>query len=125
MNLIEKIKKVFKKKERMIHPYYECDSVTIDSKVTHQNIGGKKAFIIKELTISEIKEEINNGNISVINFAKRRSDLFDKKMKAKKSSQINDLKYYYVKVPTQKGPHDIFLGYVIASDECCDYVRGI
>lgn len=51
------------------------DSVLINNKVTHQNIGGKIGYVMKEISPKELENEIRKLNIACCNFMKRRDDL--------------------------------------------------
>ena len=74
----------------------------IKKNVDHQNIGGKKIEIERELTADEVDEQALLGNIACFNFCMRRDDFlpdFDKKL-------------YYGHVGN--------LGYVVCEDELID-----
>lgn len=71
-------KKLKQKRERKIQEKsYESrfDRVLINNKVTHQNIGGKIGYVMKEISPKELESEIRNLNIACCNFMKRREDL--------------------------------------------------
>ena len=51
------------------------DRVLINNKVTHQNIGGKIGYVMKEVDHKELENEMRNLNIACCNFMKRREDL--------------------------------------------------
>ena len=139
-------KKLKQKRERKIQEKsYELrfDRVLINNKVTHQNIGGKIGYVMKEVSPKELESEIRNLNIACCNFMKRRKDLFNnfllneedgwKKMQDKRRHILKpivkeqNIKFYYVKVwsngPFKAGYNDAFYGYVIASDEYSEYIK--
>ena len=139
-------KKLKQKRERKIQEksYAErFDRVLINNKVTHQNIGGKIGYVMKEVSPKELESEIRNLNIACCNFMKRRKDLFNnfllneedgwKKMQDKRRHILKpivkeqNIKFYYVKVwsngPFKAGYNDAFYGYVIASDEYSEYIK--
>ena len=139
-------KKLKQKRERKIQEknYAEhFDRVLISNKVTHQNIGGKIGYVMKEVSPKELESEIRNLNIACCNFMKRREDLFNnfllneedgwKKMQDKRRHILKpivkeqNIKFYYVKVwsngPFKAGYNDAFYGYVIASDEYSEYIK--
>ena len=139
-------KKLRQKRERKIQEknYAEhFDRVLISNKVTHQNIGGKIGYIMKEVSPKELESEIKNLNIACCNFMKRREDLFNnfllneedgwKKMQDKRRHILKpivkeqNIKFYYVKVwsngPFKSGDNGAFYGYVIASDEIDKYIK--
>ena len=139
-------KKLRQKRERKIQEknYAEhFDRVLISNKVTHQNIGGKIGYVMKEVSPKELESEIRNLNIACCNFMKRREDLFNnfllneedgwKKMQDKRRHILKpiikeqNIKFYYVKVwsngPFKAGYNDAFYGYVIASDEYSEYIK--
>ena len=115
----------------------------ISNKVTHQNIGGKIGYVMREVSPKELESEIRNLNIACCNFMKRREDLFNnfllneedgwKKMQDKRRHILKpivkeqNIKFYYVKVwsngPFKAGYNDAFYGYVIASDEYSEYIK--
>lgn len=121
------------------------DSVLINNKVTHQNIGGKIGYVMKEISPKELENEIRKLNIACCNFMKRREDLCNnflnnlneeegwKKMQDKRRHILKpivkeqNIKFYYVKVwsngPFKAGDNGAFYGYVIASDECSKYIK--
>lgn len=116
-----KAKKNSKEPER--NPYFMHDYCIIKNKVTHQDIGGKKGYFDRSLTIDDILEQYRGmQNIAVLNFVSRRPDLFDESQPQYRmvKSRARDLKYHYVKVwntNTMIYPEYSYLGYVIASDE--------
>ena len=139
-------KKLRQKRERKIQEknYAEhFDRVLISNKVTHQNIGGKIGYVMKEVSPKELESEIRNLNIACCNFMKRREDLFNnfllneedgwKKIQDKRRHILKpivkeqNIKFYYVKVwsngPFKAGYNDAFYGYVIASDEYSEYIK--
>ena len=139
-------KKLKQKRERKIQEknYAEhFDRVLISNKVTHQNIGGKIGYVMREVSPKELESEIRNLNIACCNFMKRREDLFNnfllneedgwKKMQDKRRHifkpivKEQNIKFYYVKVwsngPFKSGYNDAFYGYVIASDEYSEYIK--
>ena len=71
-------KKIKQKRERKIQEKsYEAhfDRVIISNKVTHQNIGGKMGYVMREISLKELENEMRNLNIACCNFMKRREDL--------------------------------------------------
>lgn len=139
-------KKLKQKRERKIQEKsYEArfDRVLINNKVTHQNIGGKIGYVMKEISSKELENEIRNLNIACCNFMKRREDLCNnfllneeecwKKMQDKRRHILKpivkeqNIKFYYVKVwsngPFKAGDNGAFYGYVIASDEIDKYIK--
>ena len=71
-------KKLRQKRERKIQEKNYAahfDRVLINNKVTHQNIGGKIGYVIKEVSPKELENEIRNLNTACYNFMKRREDL--------------------------------------------------
>ena len=68
-----KQKREIKKQEKNYTLHY--DRVLINNKVTHQNIGGKIGYIMREINPKELESEIRNLNIACCNFMKRREDL--------------------------------------------------
>lgn len=139
-------KKLKQKRERKIQEknYAEhFDRVLISNKVTHQNIGGKMGYVMREISPKELESEIRNLNIACCNFMKRREDLFNnfllneedgwKKMQDKRRHILKpivkeqNIKFYYVKVwsngPFKSGYNDAFYGYMIASDEYSEYIK--
>ena len=139
-------KKLRQKRERKIQEKNYAarfDRVLISNKVTHQNIGGKIGYVMKEVSPKELESEIRNLNIACCNFMKRREDLFNnfllneedgwKKMQDKRRHILKpivkeqNIKFYYVKVwsngPFKAGYNDAFYGYVIASDEYSEYIK--
>ena len=71
-------KKLKQKRERKIQEKSYAarfDRVLISNKVTHQNIGGKIGYVMKEVSPKELESEIRNLNIAGCNFMKRREDL--------------------------------------------------
>lgn len=137
-------KKLKQKRERKIQEksYAACfDRVWISNKVTHQNIGGKTAYVMKEISTKELESEIRNLNIACCNFMERREDLCNnflneeegwKKIKDRRRHILKpivkeqNIKFYYVKVwsngPFKAGDNCAFYGYVIASDEIDKYI---
>lgn len=115
------------------------DRVLINNKVTHQNIGGKIGYVIKEVSPKELENEIRNLNTSCCNFMKRREDLCNnfllneeeglKKMQDKRRHILKpivkeqNIKFYYVKVWQSDNKNGTYLGYIIASDECSEYIK--
>ena len=119
------------------------DRVLISNKVTHQNIGGKMGYVMREISPKELESEIRNLNIACCNFMKRREDLFNnfllneedgwKKIQDRRRHILKpivkeqNIKFYYVKVwsngPFKAGYNDAFYGYVIASDEYSEYIK--
>ena len=71
---------IFRKKkdinEPLKNPYWNCDRVILNNDIEHQSIGGKTAYVEREVTIDDILERVLNYNIGAVNFAKRRPDLF-------------------------------------------------
>ena len=137
-------KKLKQKRERKIQEKSYAarfDRVLINNKVTHQNIGGKIGYVMKEISPKELENEIRNLNIACCNFMKRREDLCNnflneedscKKMQDKRRRILKpivkeqNIKFYYVKVwsngPFKAGYNCAFYGYVIASDEIDKYI---
>ena len=71
-------KKLKQKRERKIQEKSYAarfDRVLINNKVTHQNIGCKIGYVMKEISSKELENEIRNLNIACCNFMKRREDL--------------------------------------------------
>ena len=125
-------------------PYENCSTVTIIDSVEHQNIGGKKAYVDRYVTLDDILNKLLDLNIAAVNFVMRRPDLFmvgqddldvilmDPWYKKNKDKLLmkkaKHLKYYYVKIWQVGGPfgaEGCYLGYFIASDECTEPVRPI
>ena len=138
-------KKLKQKRERKIQEKSYAarfDRVLINNKVTHQNIGGKIGYVMKEVSPKELENEMRNLNIACCNFMKRREDLCNnlllneeegwKKMQDKRRHILKpivkeqNIKFYYVKVwsngPFKAGDNGAFYGYVIASDEIDKYI---
>ena len=126
---------IFRKKkdinEPLKNPYWNCDRVILNNDIEHQSIGGKTAYIEREVTIDDILERVLNYNIGAVNFAKRRPDLFrnledtnipDDKL-VKRKARYKNMKYYYVKVWQGDNENGIYLGYFIASDEYSEYIK--
>ena len=139
-------KKLKQKRERKIQEKSYAarfDRVLINNKVTHQNIGGKIGYVMKEVSPKELENEMRNLNIACCNFMKRREDICNnlllnkeegwKKMQDKRRHILKpivkeqNIKFYYVKVwsngPFKAGDNGAFYGYVIASDECSKYIK--
>ena len=136
-----KQKRKIKKQEKNYTLHY--DRVLINNKVTHQNIGGKIGYIMREINPKELESEIRNLNIACCNFMKRREDICNnlllneedglKKIQDKRRHILKpivkeqNIKFYYVKVwsngPFKAGDNGAFYGYVIASDECSKYIK--
>ena len=136
-----KQKRKIKKQEKNYTLHY--DRVLINNKVTHQNIGGKIGYIMREINPKELESEIRNLNIACCNFMKRREDICNnlllneeegwKKMQDKRRHILKpivkeqNIKFYYVKVwsngPFKADDNGAFYGYVIASDECSKYIK--
>ena len=136
-----KQKREIKKQEKNYTLHY--DRVLINNKVTHQNIGGKIGYIMREINPKELESEIRNLNIACCNFMKRREDICNnlllneedglKKIQDKRRHILKpivkeqNIKFYYVKVwsnglfksDAQAGMY----GYVIASDEIDKYIK--
>ena len=138
-------KKLKQKRERKIQEKsYSArfDRVLISNKVTHQNIGGKIGYVMKEVSPKELENEVRNLNIACCNFMKRREDICNnfllneeeglKKMQDKRRHILKpivkeqNIKFYYVKVwsngPFKEGDNGAFYDYVIASDEIDKYI---
>ena len=118
-------------KEPLKNPYWNCDRVILNNDIEHQSIGGKTAYIEREVTIDDILERVLNYNIGAVNFAKRRPDLFrnledtnipDDKL-VKRKARYKNMKYYYVKVWQGDNENGTYLGYFIASDEYSEYIK--
>ena len=141
-------KKLKQKRERKIQEKSYAarfDRVLINNKVIHQNIGGKIGYVMREISPKELESEIRKLNIACCNFMKRREDLCNnflnnlneeegwKKMQDKRRHILKpivkeqNIKFYYVKVwsngPFKAGDNGAFYGYVIASDECSEYIK--
>ena len=141
-------KKIKQKRERKIQEKSYAarfDRVLINNKVIHQNIGGKIGYVMREVDPKELESEIRKLNIACCNFMKRREDLCNnflnnlneeegwKKMQDKRRHILKpivkeqNIKFYYVKVwsngPFKAGDNGAFYGYVIASDECSEYIK--
>ena len=141
-------KKLRQKRERKIQEKSYAarfDRVLISNKVTHQNIGGKIGYVMREVSPKELESEMRKLNIACCNFMKRREDLCNnflnnlneedgwKKMQDKRRHILKpivkeqNIKFYYVKVwsngPFKAGDNGAFYGYVIASDECSKYIK--
>ena len=136
-----KRKREIKKQEKNYTLHY--DRVLINNKVTHQNIGGKIGYIMREINPKELESEIRNLNIACCNFMKRREDICNnlllneedglKKIQDKRRHifkpivKEQNIKFYYVKVwsngPFKSGDNGAFYGYVIASDEIDKYIK--
>ena len=141
-------KKLKQKRERKIQEKSYAarfDRVLINNKVIHQNIGGKIGYVMREIGPKELESEIRKLNVACCNFMKRREDLCNnflnnlneedgwKKMQDKRRHILKpivkeqNIKFYYVKVwsngPFKAGDNGAFYGYVIASDECSEYIK--
>ena len=141
-------KKLRQKRERKIQEKSYAarfDRVLISNKVTHQNIGGKIGYVMREISPKELESEMRKLNIACCNFMKRRGDLCNnflnnmnedegwKKMQDKRRHILKpivkeqNIKFYYVKVwsngPFKTGDNGAFYGYVIASDEYSEYIK--
>ena len=139
-------KKLKQKRERKIQEKSYAarfDRVLISNKVTHQNIGGKIGYVMREISPKELENEMRNLNIACCNFMKRREDICNnfllneeegwKKMQDKRRHILKpivkkqNIKFYYVKVwsngPFKAGYNCAFYGYVIASDEIDKYIK--
>ena len=131
MNFINIFRKKKEVKESERNPYQNCDRVILNKDIDHQGIGGKIAYIEREVNIDDILERVLCYNIAALNFAKRRSDLFrdfedmnipnDKLIKSKAKNK--SMKYYYVKVWQNDNRNGTYLGYFIASDEYSEYIK--
>ena len=131
MSFIDIFRKKKDVKEPSRNPYWNCDRVILNEDIEHQGIGGKTAYIEREVTIDDILERVICYNISAINFAKRRPDLFrdfedmnisDDKL-VKRKARYKSMKYYYVKVWQKDDRNGTYLGYFIASDEYSEYIK--
>lgn len=127
--IFDKFRKKSKEPER--NPYLNCDRVVLHKDIEHQGIGGKTAYIEREVSIDDILERVLSYNIAALNFAKRRPDLFrdfedmnipNEKL-VKRKATYKSMKYYYVKVWQQDGKNGTYLGYFIASDEYDKYIK--
>ena len=136
-----KQKRKIKKQEKNYTLHY--DRVLINNKVTHQNIGGKIGYIMREINPKELESEIRNLNIACCNFMKRREDICNnlllneedglKKIQDKRRHILKpivkeqNIKFYYVKVwsngPFKSDAQVGMYGYVIASDEIDKYIK--
>ena len=131
MSFIDIFRKKKDIKEPLKNPYWNCDRVILNNDIEHQSIGGKTAYVEREVTIDDILERVLNYNIGAVNFAKRRPDLFrdledtnipDDKL-VKRKARYKNMKYYYVKVWQGDNENGIYLGYFIASDEYSEYIK--
>ena len=75
MSFIDIFRKKKEVKEPERNPYCNCDRVILNEDIEHQGIGGKTAYIEREVTIDDILERVLGYNIAALNFAKRRPDL--------------------------------------------------
>ena len=136
-----KQKRKIKKQEKNYTLHY--DRVLINNKVTHQNIGGKIGYVMREINPKELESEIRNLNIACCNFMKRREDICNnlllneedglKKIQDKRRHILKpivkeqNIKFYYVKVwsngPFKSDAQAGMYGYVIASDEIDKYIK--
>ena len=136
-----KQKRKIKKQEKNYTLHY--DRVLINNKVTHQNIGGKIGYIMREINPKELESKIRNLNIACCNFMKRREDICNnlllneedclKKIQDKRRHILKpivkeqNIKFYYVKVwsngPFKSDAQAGMYGYVIASDEIDKYIK--
>lgn len=136
-----KQKRKIKKQEKNYTLHY--DRILINNKVTHQNIGGKIGYVMKEISSKELENEIRNLNIACCNFMKRREDICNnlllneedglKKIQDKRRHILKpivkeqNIKFYYVKVwsngPFKSDAQAGMYGYVIASDEIDKYIK--
>lgn len=127
-HISHKLQSIKSKKEnqRMLdnpYEYYGLPKVKIkDVKLgSHRDIGGKIGYIERTPDINEILQKALKGNLACLNFVRFRNDIFedfdDYEIPDDKLIKPNayDLKYYYVKVKTDI--NNIFLGYIVASDE--------
>ena len=131
MSFIDIFRKKKDIKEPLKNPYWDCDRVILNNDIEHQSIGGKTAYVEREVTIDDILERVLNYNIGAVNFAKRRPDLFrdledtnipDDKL-VKRKARYKNMKYYYVKVWQGDNENGTYLGYFIASDEYSEYIK--
>ena len=131
MSFIDIFRKKKDVKEPERNPYWNCDRVILNDDIEHQCIGGKTAYIEREVTIDDILERVLTYNIAALNFAKRRPDLFrdfedmnipDDKL-VKRKARYKSMKYYYVKVWQKDDRNGTYLGYFIASDEYSEYIK--
>ena len=131
MSFIDIFRKKKDVKEPLRNPYWNCDRVILNNDIEHQSIGGKTAYVEREVTIDDILERVLNYNIGAVNFAKRRPDLFrdfeddnipDDKL-VKRKARYKNMKYYYVKVWQGDNENGTYLGYFIASDEYSEYIK--
>ena len=106
-------------------PYKNCDTVTIIDSVEHQNIGGKKAYVDRYVTLDDILNKLLDLNIASVNFVMRRPDLF---MVGQDDLDVILMDPWYKKnknkLLIKKAKH-CYLGYFIASDECTEPLRPI
>lgn len=141
--IFEKLKRKIeiKKQEKSYAEHF--DRVLINNKVTHQNIGGKIGYVIREVSPKELESEIRNLNIACCNFMKRREDICNnlllneedglKKIQDKRRHILKpivkeqNIKFYYVKVwsngPFKSDAQAGMYGYIIASDEIDKYIK--
>ena len=116
MNFINIFRKKKEVKESERNPYQNCDRVILNKDIDHQGIGGKIAYIEREVNIDDILERVLCYNIAALNFAKRRSDLF----RDFEDMNIPNDKLIKSKAKNRNGT---YLGYFIASDEYSEYIK--
>ena len=89
-------KKLRQKRERKIQEksYAErFDRVLISNKVTHQNIGGKIGYVMREISPKELESEIRNLNFACCNFMKRREDICNNFLN---NNILDDVNYFCI-----------------------------
>lgn len=141
--IFEKLKQKIKIKKQEKNYTLHYDRVLINNKVTHQNIGGKIGYVMREINPKELESEIRNLNIACCNFMKRREDICNnlllneedglKKIQDKRRHILKpivkeqNIKFYYVKVwsngPFKSDAQAGMYGYIIASDEIDKYIK--
>lgn len=114
--------KIPKEPER--NPYVTCDYFILKDNIEHQNIGGKKAYIDRRVTLDEIRENLFVGNAATVNFVNRRPDLFEAYDRFYYTKNFvkpegRHKRYYYVKIWNQfvDSKDYGYLGYIICSTD--------
>jgi len=121
--------KLRKKKDWEDNPYEGCSYFVIKKSVSHQGLGGKKAYMQFRVPIEEIMEKAEEGNWACCNFVERRPDIFklktdplDKRPSGDHVVYTGDekMEFFYVKAytsPEHLGGRSAWLGYIISKDE--------
>lgn len=73
--IFEKLKRKRERKKQEKNYTLHFDRVLISNKVTHQNIGGKIGYVMREISPKELEGEMRNLNFACCNFMKRRKDI--------------------------------------------------